>query len=140
VKLLRRGSAIEPSPLMPEPLAHSLATDHMKNDGRLTRCPLKGIAGPSWACKHAREGNGCPLRCPLRLRLQHPHDPQASEGLFAPQTLTDHQPLSAHPRANSTYQSRAERPTGRMMPLFSSDCLLFNLLFDQPPDHFGTGR
>ena len=44
-KLLRRQSAIEPSPMMLEPLAHSLATGHMKTDGRLARCPLKGTAG-----------------------------------------------------------------------------------------------
>ncbi len=44
-KLLRRRSAIEPSPMMLEPLAHSLATGHMKNDGRLTRSSLKGTDG-----------------------------------------------------------------------------------------------
>ena len=42
---LRRRSAIEPSPMMLEPLAHSLATGHMKTDGRLARCPLKGTLG-----------------------------------------------------------------------------------------------
>jgi transposase, IS5 family len=42
---LRRRSAIEPSPRMLEPLAQSLATGHMKTDGRLARCPLKGTKG-----------------------------------------------------------------------------------------------
>jgi hypothetical protein len=53
---LRRRSAIEP------------AIGHMKTDGRLARCALKG---------HARR---CPPRRPLRLRAQHPHDPGPSAG------------------------------------------------------------
>ena len=42
---LRRRSAIEPSPMMLKPLAHSLATGHTKTDGRLARCALKGTLG-----------------------------------------------------------------------------------------------
>ena len=38
---------IEPSPMLLEPLAQSLATGHMKTDGRLARCPLKSTTGPS---------------------------------------------------------------------------------------------
>jgi IS5 family transposase len=77
-KLLRRRSAIEPM------------IGHIKNDGRLTRCPLKGTTGPSRACEHALLGNGRTLRRPLRLRSQHPHDPQAPEGLFVPTHLAHH--------------------------------------------------
>ncbi|MBM9592896.1 hypothetical protein JM664_00010, partial [Rhodobacteraceae bacterium MCCB 386] len=56
-RLLRRRSAIEPSPMMLESLAHSLATGHMKTDGRLTRSPLKGTTGDALfavlcACDH----------------------------------------------------------------------------------------
>jgi hypothetical protein len=68
-KLLRRRSAIE------------LMIGHMKNDGRLTRCPLKETTGPSRACKHALPGNGRPLRGPLRLRPQYPHNSEAPKGV-----------------------------------------------------------
>lgn len=44
-RLRRRRSAIEPPPMLLERLAPSLAIGHMKNVGRLTRCPLKGTEG-----------------------------------------------------------------------------------------------
>ena len=53
---LRRRSAIEPE------------IGHMKSDGRLARCPLKGTIGPSRACKHALPGSGRPLCGTVRLR------------------------------------------------------------------------
>lgn len=61
-RLLRRRSAIEP------------AIGHMKTDGRLSRCPLKGTHRPR------------DLRRPVRLRPQHPQDPRPSQGSFGPVT------------------------------------------------------
>ena len=62
--LLRRRSAIEPE------------IGHMKTDERLSRCPLKGMFGPSRACKHALPGSGRDIRRALWLRPQHPQDPR----------------------------------------------------------------
>ena len=66
---LRRRSAIEAE------------IGHMKTDGRLSRCLLKGTLGPSRACEHALPGNGRSLCRPLRLRPQHPKDPGPPPGL-----------------------------------------------------------
>ena len=48
-----------------EPLAHPLATGHMKNDGRLTRCPLKGTEGD------ARFAVLCGCGHNIRMILRH---------------------------------------------------------------------
>lgn len=69
---LRRRSAIEPE------------IGHMKSDGRLARCPLKGTIGPTGACEHVLPGNGCLLRGAVRLRPQHPKDPCPPQGTFVP--------------------------------------------------------
>ncbi len=58
-KLLKRRSAIEPE------------IGHMKSDGRLARGPPQG------------QDRRCGLRCPLRLRSQHPQNTRPYQGLWA---------------------------------------------------------
>ena len=89
-KLLRRRSAIEPM------------IGHMKTDGRLTRCPLKGTTGDAL------------FRGPVRLRSQHPHDPAPPQGVFVPACLAAH----TAPRIHAGRLSSSGIAIRRLRPLF----------------------
>lgn len=87
---------------------------HPKNEGRPTRCPVKRTTGPSRACNHALPGNRRPLRGPVRLRSQHPHDPAPPDGVFVPACLADH----AAPRVHAGCLSSSGTAIRRLRPLF----------------------
>ena len=89
-KLLRRRSAIEPM------------IGHMKTDGRLTPMPAEG--------NHRRR----PLRRPVRLRSQHPHDPAPPEGLFVPARLA----CRTAPRVHAERRAPSGTANSRLKSLF----------------------
>ena len=80
--------------------------------------------------KHSeRNRRRCSFRRALRMRSQHPHDPQAPESHFAPTDRADPSDLYGHQRGNCTQSKRSSRQTGALKAIFRTDHLNCGWLF-----------